>query len=120
MRTLSWAPLRSGNLIDFTVVLVTSLGARAADTRPPKGFTALFNGKDLAGWHGMPHFDPYKLAALSEDDRKAQIEKWTADAKKHWTAEKCELVNDGHRAYLTTDKEYGDVELLIHYKTVPN
>ena len=39
----------------------------------PKGFIALFNGKDLTGWHGMPHFDPYKLAAMPEEDRKTQI-----------------------------------------------
>ena len=50
---------------------------RAKAHTPPKGFTALFNGKDLTGWHGMPHFDPYKLAAMPEDERKAQIEKWT-------------------------------------------
>jgi hypothetical protein len=30
-----------------------------------------------------------------------------------------ELVNDGKGAYLTTDKEFGDIELLIDYKTVP-
>ena len=57
----------------------------AEGTAPPKGFVALFNGKDLTGWHGMPHFDPYKLAAMTEADRKAQIAKWTDDAKKHWT-----------------------------------
>jgi hypothetical protein len=28
-------------------------------------------------------------------------------------------VNDGDGPYLTTDKEYGDIELLIDYKTVP-
>jgi hypothetical protein len=93
--------------------------ARAESPKPPKGFTALFNGNDLSGWHGMPHFDPYKLAAMPEAERKAQIEKWTDDAKKHWTVEKGELVNDGNGAYLTTDKEYGDIELLIDYKTVP-
>ena len=85
----------------------------------PKGFTALFNGKDLSGWHGMPHFDPYKLAAMAADERKAQIENWTEDAKKHWTVQNGELVNDGHGAYLTTDEEVGDIELLIEYRTVP-
>jgi hypothetical protein len=85
----------------------------------PKGFTAIFNGKDLTGWHGMPHFDPYKLAAMSEEQRRASIEKWTDDARKHWSVERGELVNDGNGAYLTTDKEYGDIELLIEYKTVP-
>src|SRR3954447_1262163 len=101
------------------VLAVLTLPARAEDGKPPEGFTALFNGKDLSGWHGMPHFDPYKLAAMSEEDRKAQIGKWTDDAKKHWTVENGELVNDGHGAYLTTDREFGDVELLLDYKTVP-
>src|SRR5262249_32815285 len=79
---------------------------------PPKGFTALFNGKNLDGWHGMPDFNPYDLDKMAEADRKAQVEKWTADAVKHWKVENGELVNDGHGAYMTTDKEYGDIELL--------
>jgi hypothetical protein len=91
--------------------LVAAATARAAD--PPKGFAALFNGKDLAGWHGMPHFDPYKLAAMPEAERQAQIEKWTDDAKMHWSVDKEELVNDGKGAYLTTDKDFGDIELLV-------
>jgi hypothetical protein len=99
-------------------ILLTAADASAGDVTPPKGFTALFNGKDLSGWHGMPHFDPYKLAAMTEDERKAQIEKWTEDAKQHWTVDGNVLVNDGNGAYLTTDKEFGDVELLIEYKTV--
>jgi hypothetical protein len=86
---------------------------------PPKGFTALFNGKDLTGWHGMPHFDPRKLAEMSDEERSKQIAAWTEDATKHWSVENGEIVNDGHGAYLTTDKDYGDIELLIDYKTVP-
>jgi len=101
-----------------------ALGLLAATTltpaaEPPRGFTALFNGKDLTGWHGMPHYDPYKLDTLKPEERAALIEKWTEDAKKHWTVDNGELVNDGHGAYLTTDQEYGDIELLIEYKTVP-
>ena len=72
---------------------------------PPRGFVALFNGKDLTGWHGMPHFDPRKLAAMADDERAGQIARWTEDARKHWTVEGGELVNDGHGAYLTTDVE---------------
>jgi hypothetical protein len=87
--------------------------------QPPRGFTALFNGKDLDGWHGMDTFDPRKLAAMSEDDRKAQIDKWNDDLKQHWKVEKGELVNDGQGVYLTTDKDYGDIELLIDYKMYP-
>jgi len=94
---------------------VTSLVQGA---EPPKGFTALFNGKDLTGWIGMPHFDPNKLAAMSPEERNKQIAEWTEDAKKHWSVDGEDLVNDGHGAYLTTEKEYGDIELLIDYKTV--
>lgn len=100
----------------LTLLLMTS--PVVADPQPPKGFTAIFNGKDLTGWHGMPHSDPYKLAAMPEADRKAQIDKWTEDAKAHWSVDKDELVNDGKGAYLTTDQEFGDVEMLIEYKTV--
>jgi hypothetical protein len=96
-----------------------AIDARAADLVPPKGFTALFNGKDLTGWHGMPHFDPYKLAALPEEDRKKKIDDWTKDAFKHWSVAGNELINDGNGAYLTTDQEFGDIELLIEYRTVP-
>src|SRR5439155_9985413 len=91
-------------------------GGRAGRGAPPKGFTALFNGKDLSGWHGMPHFNPYKLDAMPEAERKANLEKWTEDANKHWRVEDGELINDGKGAYLTTDKEYGDIELLIEYR----
>lgn len=99
-----------------SVALMLASVLSAAD--PPKGFTALFNGKDLTGWHGMPHFDPYKLDALKPEARAAQIAAWTEDAKKHWSVERDELVNDGHGAYMTTDQEFGDIELLIEYKTV--
>jgi Domain of Unknown Function (DUF1080) len=102
----------------FAVLAFAAVPANGADPQPPKGFTALFNSQDLTGWHGMPHFDPYKLEAMTPDQRKSQIEKWTEDAKKHWTVEKGELVNDGNGAYLTTDKDYGDIELLVDYKTV--
>jgi len=92
--------------------------AQAEESAPPAGFTALFNGKDLSGWHGMPHFDPRKLAEMTDADRQAKIDEWTKDAKAHWSVENGELVNDGKGAYLTTDKDFGDIEFLIEYKTV--
>lgn len=84
----------------------------------PAGFRPLFNGQDLSGWHGMPHFDPRELAKMTSADREKQIAEWTEDAKKHWSVEAGELVNDGHGAYLVTDEEFTDYELLIDYKTV--
>ncbi len=90
----------------------------AAEVAPPDGFQAVFNGTDLSGWHAVPHFDPRKLAALPEEERRQKLDEWMADARQHWTVENDELVNDGHGAYLTTDRSYGDIELLIEYKTV--
>lgn len=105
-------------VLALTMSLLTAPATQAATNEPPEGFTALFNGKDLEGWHGRPHFDPYKLAAMSESDRKAQIDKWNSELKPHWYVENGELVNDGKGPYLTTNKDYGDFELLIEYKTV--
>src|SRR5262249_43753359 len=36
-----------------------------------------------------------------------------------WSVDGPDLVNDGKGAYLTTDQNFGDIELLIDYKTVP-
>ncbi len=88
------------------------------DNKPPTGFTAIFNGNDLSGWHGMGHFDPRKLAKMSDDERAEKRSADLDDVAKHWTVENGELVNDGHGVYLTTDKDYGDFELHIDYKTV--
>jgi hypothetical protein len=83
------------------------------------GFVALFNGTDLTGWRGGDTFDHRKLLALTPEQRAEQIEKWTKTMKEHWRAENNELVNDGKGAYATTEKDYGDFELFVEYKTVP-
>lgn len=108
----------------LTIVLWPA--AAAAQATPPPGFTALFNGKDLAGWRGGDTFDHRKLLALPDDERAARIKKWTdsmteankATGKPHWYAENGELVNDGEGAYATTERDYGDFELLVEYRTV--
>lgn len=110
--------------LSLTLVLLAAVGPMACVTSPragrtPAGFTALFNGQDLAGWRGGETFDHRKLLALPEDQRAAQIAKWTETMKAHWTVQKDELVNDGQGAYATTEKDYGDFELLLDYKTVP-
>ena len=102
--------------------LLFPLALLAAEPSPPKGFTPLFNGKDLSGWHGWAiHAKggaPAAVAKLSPEERAKKVGEWTADARKHWSVENGELVNDGKGAYLATEKEYGDVELLIEYRTV--
>lgn len=109
-------------LVSTLIVSLAALvapGTVIAQNVPPAGFTALFNGQDLSGWHGLGTFDPRKLAAMSEEER---AKKWADDMmeiKQHWKVENGEIVNDGKGAYLTTDKDYGDIELFVDYKTVP-
>jgi len=100
--------------------VATIAPAFAADT--PVGFTPLFNGKDLTGWHGWAIHEtgasPAEMEKLSFGDRAKKIAMWTDDARKHWSVAGRELINDGNGAYLSTEKIYGDIELLIDYKTV--
>ena len=88
-----------------------------AEPQPPTGFTALFNGTDLSGWHGMD-MDPRKLWAMSAQEQDAFRKESMKDVNAHWSVEGDELVNDGHGLFLTTEKNYGDYELLLEYKTV--
>jgi hypothetical protein len=87
-----------------------------AAQKAPRGFTPLFNGTDLAGWRGGDTFDHRKWLEMSEEARNGTNANWTADMRKHWSAQNGELVNDGHGRY---EKDYGDFELLVEYKTVP-
>ncbi len=107
--------------------------AALAQGAPPAGFTALFNGKDLAGWYGWGTQDPTDLAKMTPEERaaykKKSIEGGLTDKKgnpttdnlnAHWRAENGELVNDGKGLYATTDKDYGDFELWLEYKALPD
>lgn len=89
---------------------------RAAEPSPPPGFRAIFNGRDLTGWHGL---NPHSVVKLTGDKKEANLAQQRADFPKNWTVENGELVNDGHGPYATTDEEFGDIELLLEYKTVP-
>ena len=46
---------------------IASLGGSAAE--PPAGFMPLFNGRDLAGWRGRPHFDPATESEGTAEER---------------------------------------------------
>ena len=99
-------------LISFAAILITSQG------KPPSGFVSLFNGENLDGWWGAKTEDPDKWMSLSTDEFQKKWEASQIDIHKHWSVENGELVNDGKGLFLTTDKNYGDFELLLEYKTV--
>ncbi|MFT5469864.1 MAG: hypothetical protein ACI8UO_004987 [Verrucomicrobiales bacterium] len=95
------------------VVILLFLSTSSIFAEPPEGFKALFNGKDLDGWHGdNPH------TTVKAEDREASIAAQQEEFNAHWSVDKGELVNDGHGPYATTDKDYGDVEFHVEYKTV--
>ena len=99
-------------------LLLASVALTAAPT-PPEGFTALYNGKDLTGWRGGDTADHRTYLALSPEKRAERDKAWTADMLAHWKAEGDELVNDGKGKYATTEKEYGDIELILEYNMAP-
>ncbi|HRA90136.1 MAG TPA: hypothetical protein PK992_18755, partial [Planctomycetaceae bacterium] len=66
---------------------------RARDPKPPEGFRAIFNGKNLDGWYGL---NPHNVAKLVGEEKEANLKAQRAEFSKNWTAENGELVNDGH------------------------
>ncbi len=101
-------------------LLLSAVGERlGAAEKAPAGFVALFNGTDLTGWWGADTEDPRKYLAMDKEEFKKKHDNSLEDINKHWRAEKNELVNDGKGLFLTTDRNFGDFELLVDYKTVP-
>jgi hypothetical protein len=111
-------PLPSVVTTIVALLTIFSPTSRAADN-PPPGFTPLFNGTDLSGWWGAETEDPRKYMALDPEAFKKKHDESLDDIRQHWRAENNELINDGKGLYLTTEKYYGDFELLVDYRTVP-
>ncbi len=86
---------------------------------PDSAFTPLFNGRDLTGWYGLPHTDPATLAAMSAQERARKRAEDDKAFRQHWRVENGALVNDGNGPYATTERDYGDIELRLEYRTVP-
>jgi len=99
--------------------LLTSLLAVAASAlfaEAPPGFTSLFNGKDLAGWHG---YNPHSVTKLTGEKKDAMLAKMRDEFPQHWSVKDGDIFNTGTGAYATTDKDYGDFELVLEYNMAP-
>jgi hypothetical protein len=93
--------------------------ARADDPRPPEGFTALFNGKDLSGWQG--NIDMKQRATLPKDKQDKLVQDRTKIAQEHWIVKDGVIHFDGKGGVsLQTTKDYGDFELLVDWKIEKN
>jgi hypothetical protein len=91
---------------------------KAADNTPPAGFTALFNGKDLTGWHAQIPLG--QLLKMKPDEIAAKQKEADADVLPHWKVEDGVIVHDGKRGKygwnLGTVKHYGNFELYLDWK----
>jgi hypothetical protein len=108
--------VRVSLLCCFALAVAPLCSLIGAEPMPPAGFRAIFNGRDLSGWHGL---NPHSLGKLEGEKKAAKLKEMEEEFPKHWRVENGELVNTGTGPYATTDADYGDIELLIEYKTVP-
>ena len=102
-------------ILCLSLLAAVVASAQAADVTPPKGFRAIFNGRDLSGWYGL---NPHSVAKQEGEKKAATLKQMRDEFASHWRIENGELVNDGTGPYATTDEEFGNIELLIDYKTV--
>jgi hypothetical protein len=84
--------MRTAVRVALVAVVCSVAAARAEDPKPPEGFTALFNGKDLAGWKATGKAD-------------------------QWAAEDGVIVcKGGGGGWLLTEKDFADFELKCEYR----
>jgi len=86
------------------------------DNTAPKGFTALFNGKDLSSWKGLADGNALKRRALKGDDLKKAQEIADKIMTEHWTVEDGVLIYNGGGKSLCTSKDYGDFEFYVDWR----
>jgi hypothetical protein len=70
-------------LLGLAIITPREMTFAAAPATLPAGFTLLFNGKDLTGWHGRGHVDPRSVWALSATAQEAQRAKSRPEFEKH-------------------------------------
>ncbi len=105
--------------LEFRNIRIKELPSKHNDNTPPKGFQALFNGKNLSGWKGLlsrPNDNPINRAKLSPEKRAEEQARADQRMTEHWRAEKGEIVFDGKGDSLCTLKDYGDFELMVDWK----
>jgi hypothetical protein len=102
---------------EFRNIRIKELPVKTRDNKPPKGFTALFNGKNLTGWKGLVK-DPPGRAKMSQKELAAEQLPTDQRMRQHWKAENGEIVYDGkgYNDNLCTQKDYGDFEMLVDWK----
>ena len=107
-------------IVSLVIVLVClgymATSAEAGElNRPPEGFVALFNGRDLAGWKGLVG-NPKSRREMSREELAKEQAKADEDMRAHWKVVDGVLCFDGKGHSLCTVKDYGDFEMLVDWK----
>jgi hypothetical protein len=89
--------------------------AKPALNQPPKGFVALFNGKDLTSFKGLVGTPVTRKKSTPEELSKAQAEA-DKNMRAHWKVIDGIICFDGKGDSLCTAKDYGDFELFVDWK----
>jgi hypothetical protein len=103
---------------EFRNIEIKEIPVVEKDNTPPKGFIALFNGKDLTGWKGLVKDPPARAKMSPEKLAEAQV-KADKRMREHWKVVNGEIVFDGKGDNLCTAKDYGDFEMLVDWKIPP-
>jgi hypothetical protein len=93
------------------------VSAPARPNQAPRGFKALFNGKDLSNWQGLIELP--KRDKMSPAERKAAQAAADELMRQHWSVENGVLIYDGKGQSLQSVKDYGDVEFYVDWKILP-
>ncbi|MGC9326140.1 MAG: DUF1080 domain-containing protein, partial [Candidatus Hinthialibacter sp.] len=108
--------LGHGHHVEFRNLRIKELNTKPRpDNVPPKGFTALFNGKDLTNWKGLVA-NPVQRAKMTPEGLAEAQKKADERMRAHWHPVDGVLVFDGKGDSLCTEKDYGDFELLVDWK----
>jgi hypothetical protein len=110
--------LGHGSQVRFRNIRIQDLSKPERDNRPPDGFIALFNGKDLTGWKGLVA-DPPTRAKMPLTELKQAQAKADEQMRAHWQVTDGALVYDGKGNSLCTAKDYKDFEMLVDWKIGP-
>ncbi len=112
-----WVAYRNLKLKDFAPAQPVLTGN--PDNTAPASFAALFNGKDLVGWKGLPdapNDNPFKRAALDHAAMASVQSAADEKMKAHWKVEDGALVFDGKGNSLATAAKYGDFDFYVDWK----
>jgi hypothetical protein len=118
-------PLRCYSFLSLaaSVSLFAAESAHAEElNQPPKGFRALFNGKNLDDWRGQIAEDPRDIAKITKVMTPPEVNEMQkkADNKtfEHWTVQEGVIQYDGapRIGNIETREHFGDFELYVDWK----